>query len=196
MPHYYTSVQDAEHDEQDIVFSFAGRELTFTTDSGTFSRERVDYGSELLIKSLPELSGRLLDMGSGWGAMALTLLKVNPELSTVMVEVNERAAELSRRNAKRLQVAQRAEIITGDGFSVVEGLFDTIITNPPIRAGKAVYFPWFEAAYHHLKEGGTFWCVVQKKQGAGSIAAELERVFGSCETVGRSAGFHVIKAVR
>lgn len=72
--------------------------------------------------------------------------------------------------------------------------FDVILTNPPIRAGKAVVHQIFEEAYEHLNEGGFLWIVIQKKQGAPSAVAKLESLFSNVEEVGKDKGYRIIKA--
>ena len=136
MEHYYTSDPGSEHRYREVQMDLDGRTLTFTTDSGVFSRDEVDFGTRLLVRSLPALSGRLLDVGCGWGALCLPLAMLNPGIRPVAVDVNRRALELCRGNAKRLGVD--AEIFESNGFDAVEGMFDVIVTNPPIRAGKAI----------------------------------------------------------
>ena len=195
MEHYYTSDPASEHHYSQVTFDLKGRTLTFTTDSGVFSRDAVDFGTRLMVESLPPLSGKVLELGCGWGALALPLALLNPGLSLTCVDVNRRALDLCVKNADALGV--KADIFESDGFSAVTDTdFDAIITNPPIRAGKSVYYPWFEESFRRLKPGGLFACVVQKKQGAPSIKNELTRIFGNCEVIARDAGYWIITAIK
>ena len=190
--HYYTENPASAHDERRVAVRALGQALTFTTDAGVFSRDGLDKGTELLLKALPPLSGRVLDLGCGWGAVGVALGKANPALEIVMTDVNARAAELSRRNARDNGVT--ATVVQGDGFEAVTGRFDAIVTNPPIRAGKAVIYGLFADARAHLKPGGALYIVIRKQQGAPSALKYLKEIYAEAEVIDRGSGFHVIRA--
>lgn len=190
--HYFTRDPASAHDERRIEVRALGRELTFTTDAGVFSRDGLDRGTEALLNALPELSGRVLDLGCGWGAIGVALGKRFPELDIVMTDVNARAADLARRNLAANGVAAR--VLQGDGFEAVEGRFDAIVTNPPIRAGKEVVYGLFDRARDFLRPGGALYLVIRKQQGAPSALKHLREVYGGAEVVDRSGGFWVIEA--
>lgn len=191
--HYYTANPTSAHDERAIEIEALGSWLRFTTDAGVFSRDGLDRGTEVLLNALPPLQGRVLDLGCGWGAVGVALGKRYPALDIVMTDVNARAVELARRNAEANRV--RAQVVQGDGFASVEGAFDAIITNPPIRAGKAVVYGLFAEARDRLNPGGALYVVIRKQQGAPSALNFLRETFGSAEVVDRGSGFHVIRAV-
>ncbi len=192
--HYYTENPTSGHDERRIALRALGRELTFTTDAGVFSRDGLDRGTEVLLDALPELSGRVLDLGCGWGAVGVALGAKYPALEIVMTDINQRAVDLARRNLAANGV--RAEVVQGDGFAAVEGAFDAIITNPPIRAGKAVIYGLFAQARDFLKPGGALYIVIRKQQGAPSALKYLKELYGDAEVIDRGSGFHVIRARR
>ena len=193
MDHYYAKDPLAASQPGEVMFRFADKDLVFQTDTGVFSRSRVDYGTQVLLGAMPALEGNLLDVGCGYGPIGLCLGVANPGLQVVMADVNTRALMLAGENAKRLRVA--AEVLESDGFAGVRGrVFDTIVTNPPIRAGNGVYFPWFAAAPHYLAPGGSFYCVISKNQGAPSAKRAIEEHFGAVSVIGKSAGFWVIQA--
>ena len=147
--HYYTSAPTSAHEEHRFTLEFAGKTLRFETDAGVFSKQHVDPGSLLLCKSLPEnLCGDVLDMGCGWGAMTVMTLAAHPHVRMTMADVNERALALAVKNVQ--ENAMTAKALISDGFSAIEGQFDAVITNPPIRAGKAVIYGMFEGARAHL----------------------------------------------
>lgn len=187
---YFSKKTSAASDEREHVFMFEGQSFRFLTDRGVFSKTRLDYGTEVLIQSmLKRVQGTLLDLGCGYGPVGVILGKLTGR-AVVMSDVNERAVDLARRNAERNRV--KATVIASDGFSGLEQTFDTILLNPPIRAGKEVIYRLFADAREHLSPAGQFAIVIQKKQGADSARKELERLFGNCETIERSAGFHVL----
>ena len=190
--HYYTQKPSSAHDERQIEVRALGHELRFTTDAGVFSKDGLDKGTELLINALPPLSGRVLDLGCGWGAVGVALGKRYPELEIVMTDVNERAADLARRNLAANGV--RAQVLRGDGYEAVEGTFDAIVTNPPIRAGKSVIYGLFDSARDHLNPGGSLYIVIRKQQGAPSALKHLQNTYDEAEILERGAGFWVIRA--
>ena len=89
-----------------------------------------------------------------------------------------------------------AEALLSDGFSAVEGEFDAVITNPPIRAGKKVVYGIFEGAAAHLADGGALYAVVRKQQGAPSALAFLKELFREAEVIERSGGYWILRAIK
>jgi len=190
--HYYTENPNSAHDERQVTLTALGNALTFTTDAGVFSRDGLDRGTELLLEALPPLSGRVLDLGCGWGAVGVALGRKYPGLEIVMTDINRRAVELARRNLAANGV--RAEVLQGDGFQAVTGAFDAIVTNPPIRAGKAVIYGLFRQAMDFLKPDGALYIVIRKQQGAPSALKYLKELYDRAGIIDRGSGFHVIRA--
>lgn len=191
--HYYTINPNSAHDEWQISATILGNTFSFTTDAGVFSRDGLDRGTEVMLECLPELSGRVLDLGCGWGPVGTALGKKYPDLYIVMTDINQRAVDLSNRNLAANHVSN-ARAVQGDAFENVEGHFDAIITNPPIRAGKAVIYGMFDEARNHLVPGGCLYIVIRKQQGAPSALKYLASIYDTAETIGRGSGFHVIRA--
>ena len=192
--HYYTENPNSAHDEWQVDVRALGNDLRFTTDAGVFSRDGLDRGTEVLLNALPEPHGRVLDLGCGWGAVGVALGKKYPGLEIVMTDINARAVDLARRNLAQNGV--RATVVQGDGFEAVTGSFDLIITNPPIRAGKAVIYGLFDRARDFLAPGGSLYVVIRKQQGAPSALKHLKEAYGDAEIVDREAGFWVIRTGR
>ena len=138
--HYYTAEPSSDHRPGEVRFCYGGRELVFATDSGVFSRRELDRGTEVLLAALPEpVSGPVLDMGCGYGTIGVAVGARWPGLAVTMADVNRRACDLARENARRNGV--RAEVLESDGYMALTGRrFATILQNPPIRAGKAVIY--------------------------------------------------------
>ena len=190
--HYYSASPQSEHRYAACTYAYRGVQLRFETDAGVFSRGEMDFGTDVLLQSLPEeIAGDVLDVGCGWGAIGVTVGKRYPACRVTMCDVNERAADLSRRNAEKNGV--QATVIVSDGLQRVDGAFDLILTNPPIRAGKQVIYGIFAAAKERLKAGGAMYLVIRKRQGADSAVKYLKELFDSVETIERSGGFHVIR---
>lgn len=191
--HYYTQNPAAPHEERQFETVLLGERLTFKTDAGVFSKGGVDAGTKLLLEALPPLAGRVLDLGCGWGPVGVALGKRDPELRLVLTDINERAAGLARENL-RLNGVKNAEVVSGDGFQAVEGTFDAIITNPPIRAGKQTIYALFSEAHERLVPGGCLYIVIRKQQGAPSAIKYLEGIYKDVEIIERGGGYWVLRA--
>ena len=141
--HYYTAEPSSDHRPGEVRFCYGGRELVFATDSGVFSRRELDRGTEGLLAALSEsVAGPVLDMGCGYGTIGGAVGARWPGLAVTMADVNRRACDLARENARRNGV--RAEVLESDGYIALTGRrFATILQNPPIRAGKAVIYRMF-----------------------------------------------------
>ena len=190
--HYYTSLPTSASRIREFTFEYRGEKVLFETDNGVFSKDEVDAGSEVLIRALPdEMSGALLDIGCGWGAMGVSLGKKYPALKIVMADVNERALELCRKNAAKNGV--RAEILVSDACAAVTGRYDHIITNPPIRAGKQVIYRFFSEAAERLSEGGALYAVIRKQQGAPSAIRYMQTLYADVSVTEKSGGYWVIR---
>lgn len=192
--HYFTNQPNVEHDIRTIRVTLRGFNLTFWTDAGVFSKGGVDFGSQLLIETMEIPEGaKVLDVGCGYGPIGITAALLAGSGNVTLVDVNERAVELAQKNIEQ-NLAPGAKAIVSDRFEKVAGeKFDVILTNPPIRAGKAVVHSIFERAPEHLTETGELWVVIQKKQGAPSAKKKLEELFDSVEDVARDAGFRIFR---
>ena len=190
---YYTADPHSESKPMPCAFPYRGYGLNFMTDAGVFSKGELDVGSRLLLDALPELSGDVLDLGCGWGAIGVAIAKANKGARVVMADVNHRALGLARENCQRNGVT--AEVIESDGMSAVMGRrFDAVVTNPPIRAGKQVIYRMFADAAAGLNEGGALYLVIRKQQGAESCVKYLKTLYASGEKLTKSGGFWVLKA--
>lgn len=190
---YFAKRPSAESRPVEIEYTYRGHTVRLTTDSGVFSRGEVDEGSALLLNSLPALTGRVLDLGCGAGVIGVCVGKAN-RVELTQSDVNERALALTRENLARNGVA--GTVVESDGFSALSGAFDTILTNPPIRAGKAVIYRMFAEAKEHLAAGGALYLVIRKQQGAESAKKYLETLFSSVEMIERKKGYWILKCER
>ncbi|HHY46327.1 MAG TPA: class I SAM-dependent methyltransferase [Firmicutes bacterium] len=193
--HYFTREPGARHREKLITARLRGREYRFWTDSSVFSKDRVDRGTRLLIEgvSLRE-DAWVLDLGCGYGPIGIAVAALVPRGRVYLVDVNERAVSLARRNVE-LNGVGNAIVLQGEGYEPVAGMmFDAILTNPPIRAGRKVIVGLIAEARTHLRESGSFWLVARTRQGVLSLAAEMERIFGNAEECEKGGGFRVIRS--
>ncbi|MBR6028500.1 MAG: methyltransferase [Clostridia bacterium] len=193
MQQYFAREPESASRPAECHFSYRGASLTFETDSGVFSRGEMDEGTRLLLEALPPLSGDVLDLGCGWGAVGVSIAKAYPEAKVCMGDVNLRALSLAWENAARNGVSVRCE--ESDGLAAFAGQrFDTVATNPPIRAGKQVVYRLLAEAVRALKPGGELYVVIRKQQGAESCQKHLRTLCGDVERVARDKGFWVLRA--
>ncbi len=186
---YFAKTPSAESRPVETAFEYRGQRLALTTDSGVFSRGSVDEGTALLLDALPALSGRVLDLGCGAGVIGVCVGKTSAA-DVVMSDVNQRALGLARDNAARNGV--RAQVVESDGMSAIEGQFDAILTNPPIRAGKAVIYRLFGEARSRLNPGGALYLVIRRQQGAESAMKFLRTLFAEVTVLARKKGYWVL----
>ncbi len=194
--HYYSKKTTAKSEEIQWTFTLRGHSFNFTTDHAVFSKREVDYGSRLMIDVFnePDIPGDLLDLGCGYGPIGLALAREFPDRRMIMVDVNERALALAKKNAENNHISNAA-IKESDRLKALEGRkFAAIITNPPIRAGKDVVHAMFEESKNSLLNHGELWVVIQKKQGAPSAKKKLESLFGNCEVVAKQKSYYILKA--
>ena len=190
---YYAENPDAAHDIHELRVDLLGEKMTFLTDAGVFSKKMIDFGSQLLLKCFEVNQGEtVLDVGCGYGPLGLSLAKAYGVQAT-MVDINNRALDLARQNAERNKV--EATIFQSNIYGQVEGHFDHVISNPPIRAGKQVVHEIIEKSKDFLETGGDLTIVIQKKQGAPSAKSKMEEVFGNCEIVKKDKGYYILRSV-
>ena len=198
--HYYTKNPETESKETSWTFPLRGREFRFISDSGVFSKKTIDFGSRLLIETFrlnEEVAGDILDVGCGYGPMGLALAYAYPARLVEMVDVNERALSLARRNAEANNIRNVKVYESNTYDQVPEGRqFAAIVSNPPIRAGKQVVHRILSEAHTHLLPGGTLTVVIQKKQGAPSAEQKMLDVFGNVAVIARAKGYWIIQSVK
>lgn len=194
--HYFSQTPSSNHSIQHFTISHAGRMLRFETDAGVFSKGHLDQGTALLLSALPDrFSGHALDLGCGWGAVGVCLAAQWPDAQITMLDINERAVALSRKNLDSNGLS--ASVHQSDGLALWKGApFDLIATNPPIRAGKAVVYRLFEESVQHLSPGGALYVVIRKQQGADSAKKHLAALLDPVEVVARGGGFRVLRGIR
>ncbi len=202
MAHYFDQEPDVAADERLVTFSYADKEFVFHSSAGVFSKNHLDDGSRALLDGVRKFfteqmispEGSLLDLGCGYGVIGIVLKRLYPKLTLVLADINERAVALAKSNTRENRIGY-TEVLQSDGWRGLQGRsFDWVVTNPPIRAGKKTVYAFFAGAADQLNTGGRFFTVVAKHQGADSAKKELQRLFGHCEVVSRSKGFHVLMA--
>lgn len=207
MDHYFSSSPEAEHRKREIRFEIEHLTFMFASDSSVFSKDHVDEGSELLIKTVLDFERNLmqddrdrelrgLDLGTGYGVIGIVLTSLL-DVHMTMTDVNERALDLARTNAFRYKVVENTTIKQSDGFASIDNkCFDLIVSNPPIRAGKQVIYQMWEDAVEHLNDDGRFYIVIRKQQGAPSALKKLQELSQDVKVLVKRKGFWVIRLVK
>lgn len=172
--HYFSEDPTSEFNPKEITVTIAGREATLQTAGGVFSPDRIDTGTSVLLAHLNEAppSGNLLDVGCGWGPIALSLALQSPKATVWAVDVNQRALDLTAENASRLGLKNVRVAKPEDVPS--ELLFQGIWSNPPIRVGKEELHGLLLKWLPRLAADGESYLVVQKNLGADSLHRWLE----------------------
>lgn len=164
----------------------------FYTDNGVFSKDGLDFGSRLLLENIPltEIGESLLDVGCGYGVFGIILNKILG-VKVTMCDVNRRALHLAEKNIKENKCSD-CSVIESSCYQNINSKYSTIITNPPIRAGKKVVYEILEGAKDYLLPGGRLFFVVRKEQGAKSIISDMQKIY-NVEVLERKKGFFIIK---
>ena len=173
--HYFSAQPSTPFTRKSIHVTLGGREHTVNTAGGIFSPDGIDKGTAVLLGGVPAPApqGILLDIGCGWGPIALSLAMASPEATVHAVDVNERSVELTRENAQALSLDN---VVTTTPEAVDESVrFHTIWSNPPIRVGKEALHGILLQWLPRLAPGGTAWLVVQKNLGSDSLQKWLAR---------------------
>ena len=198
MSHYFVNDDKVVSRPREVIYSFKGVDFALKSDNGVFSKNELDKGSELLIETLLpiDLGENILDIGCGIGVIGLTLAYFTPSLNVCLTDVNTRALSLCSANAKSLKLSQRVTILQSDIYKKIEGKFNSIVSNPPIRAGKKVTYEIYRGALEHLVDSGSLYIVIRKNQGAKSVMSYLEELFGNVALLAREKGYYVLKATK
>lgn len=194
--HYFSADPGSDFTPRRIQVTLAGRDVRLTTAPGVFSPEHLDGGTRVLLANVPQPppGGDLLDIGCGWGPIALSLAMESPHATVWAVDVNERALELTRRNAEELGLTNVNVVLPSDVPADVR--FRTIWSNPPIRVGKAELHSILETWLPRLAADSDAWLVVQKNLGSDSLQRWLEGTLDDGFSVTRAAisrGFRVLR---
>ena len=196
MPQYFDNVEGLAHQDLEFRYELFGRQYLLQSDAGVFSKDGLDDGSRLLLETIAktDLGLNILDLGCGVGPIGLTLAKFDPSRRVTLADVNLRALECCKANAKAFGVEGQVTIIPSDVYSNIADTFSTIVTNPPIRAGKKVTYAMYAGALSHLNEGGSLILVIRKAQGAPSCQRYLETLYKEVTCVAQHKGYRILIA--
>ena len=196
MGHYFDKNPEISSQVREISFTLFDKKYTYYTDNGVFSKSRIDEGTYIFLKVLVPLglSGRILDLGCGYGPIGLTIAQNSKEARVDLADINSRALALASRSGDRLNLNSRVTFLHSDIYEKIEGPYDSIVVNPPIRAGKVVTYSMYSGARQRLIDGGSLYVVIRKKQGAESAFKYLETVFENVSVLHKEKGYWIIQA--
>lgn len=176
-----------------IKYQYQDIEFSFLSDLGVFSKDYIDYGSQLLVESILKTNKsypKILDVGCGYGYIGIVLAKVlNSQVD--LIDINNRCVHLTNKNIKANSINGNSFI--SNSYENIKDKYDLIVTNPPIREGKKIILDILLNAKNYLNPSGELWMVLRKDQGAKSIVKALNDVFVNTE-IKKSKGFSVFCA--
>lgn len=193
MEHYFTNNGNLKSEFRTVTAHIFDDVIEYTSDLGVFSKDKLDYGSKLLIETFLNEDieySSLLDLGCGYGVIGLTISKYK-NISVTLSDINKRALHLCEINAKKHKLD--VNIVESDIYSNITEKFDVILTNPPIRAGKKVITKFILEAGEHLNPCGYLYVVMRKDQGAKSMIDVMKSIY-DVNIIEKSKGFYIIKA--
>ncbi len=206
MEHYWNAEVGDDFKPELFDFTFNSMNYSMYSSSGVFSSLKADHGSLFLTSVLVEevkkymegLSSselgffNALDVGSGYGLISLLLADSIAAYKGDMIDVSPRAIRLSEMNINKFALEDRLKVFESDKYDKIDGKYDIIYTNPPIRTGKKNVHEILEGSFHHLKDGGKFYAVMRKSHGAKSAVKKLNEVYSNCEVIKKDKGFYLL----
>jgi len=191
--HYFVNKEHKKEDFFTFSADFGGKRYVIHSCSDVFSKNSLDYGSLVLVKTVINegfLDGDTLDMCCGYGTIGMLLADATG-VCVDMCDINSTAVALAKENVKTNRV-NVCEIFESDMFQGVEKNYQHIVSNPPIKIGKKLLLDFANGAYAHLNNGGTLTVVIKKNLGADSFKKYLTELFGNCEVLERDKGYYIL----
>ena len=196
MSQYFENNPNLKSIIKEIQYTYYGKVINFRVDLGVFSKDRVDFGSNTLLQSLPKFNNeKILDIGCGYGTIGLSIAKAFPKTNVTMIDVNKRAIELSKTNIL-LNNINNSIVFESNTYENISEKYDYIISNPPIRAGKKVVHDICLNAINYLNDNGKAIFVIQKKQGAESLKKGMLEVYSNVEVLNKVNGYFIFQGTK
>lgn len=196
MSHYFENDKNLKSEIRELSYKYNSSFFIFYSDNGVFSKNNIDYGSRLLIETYLKENDinekRVLDVGYGYGFLGIMVSRVTDSY-VEMIDINKRAVHLTNMNIKRYKDF-KGKTYVSNVYENVEGKYDIIITNPPIRIGKEKLLEILIGAFDHLEDNGLLYYVIRKDQGALSIKKILEENSINVEIINRDKGYFIYRA--
>ena len=191
MGHYFINDDNLKSEIKEFKININGCEFKFKTDNGVFSKGELDYGTEILIKTIlkEDINGRVLDLGCGYGPIGIIINKLK-NCCVDMVDVNKRGVHLTKLNIKDNNL-DNINCFVSDGFESINNKYDVIISNPPIRIGKEKLYKLIIDCKNYLIDDGKIYLVIRKEQGAKSFINDMNKYY-KIDILEKNKGFFVI----
>ncbi len=200
LEHYFINKTHSKSDYFNFTAKFLDKTYKITSCDDVFSKNELDYGSLVLcktfLKTYPNANGEILDMCCGYGTIALLLASNLKDCNFHLADINKTGIELSKINAKYNNISNIVEIKESNMFENINGEYDYIVSNPPIKAGKKVLLDFADNSINFLKSGGILMLVIKKNLGADSLKSHLTNLYGNCEVLERDKGYYILKCVK
>lgn len=198
MGQYFDNDNSLKSQLKMLEFAYKSIQLSLYTDVGVFSKNEIDEGSLALLNVVTSnpLVGKVLDVGCGYGTLGLTIAKLFPLVEVSMFDINQRAVDLTSKNIITNHIENANVVVASTYQAAATYGYQTIVINPPIRAGKRVYYPLLAEAFNYLTDGGTLYFVIRKSHGALSAQKHVAQHFGNCELLDKHRGFYVYQAIK
>lgn len=196
MRHYFVPSEHKAEDYFEFSAEFMGKRFAFKSCPDVFSKNQLDYGSLVLVKSIIEhkevFSGKIMDMCCGYGTIAI-LLSNFITADYYLSDINSTAVDLAKYNvSKSAKSIDINNIFVGNLFESVDQTFNHIVSNPPIKVGKKYLLDFINQSFEKLEDNGTITVVIKKNLGAGSLKDYMTELFGNCEIWERDKGYYIL----
>lgn len=198
MQHYFIEKEHSADDFFEFEDEILDMKLKFRSCDSIFSKDEIDEGTRTLLDTVfskLSLAGNGLDLGCGYGVIGISVIK-KLGLNCDMVDVNGTAVDLSKHNLLLNGIRTGANVFKSNGFENISSNYDFILTNPPIKTGKALLFNLMDGCFEHLNKGGTLTLVIRKSHGEESLKTKLIGLFGNCEILKRNKGYYILHCVK
>ncbi|WGS65271.1 class I SAM-dependent methyltransferase [Marinitoga aeolica] len=194
--HYYIENPETELTVKTLTLELKnGHTYIFKAPSGVYGKKEIDKATKILLENVEITGKKILDIGCGYGVIGITLKKEYPDIDIFMSDINKRAVEFTKINAKDNNIF--ADIRQGYLFEPWKNeIFDQIISNPPIVAGKKVWMSLIENSYKHLKKEGTLQLVAFHNKGGSRIKEYMKKIFGNVTEITKKGGIRLYKSVK
>ncbi len=197
MDHYFLNNPNLKSEVRTIKYTYGNSYYEFLSDNGVFSKDKIDYGSRLLVETFlnnfkDKKISNFLDVGSGYGFISIVIARTL-NIEGTGIDINKRALSLAEVNAKKNKV--KVVFRESNIYENINDRYDLIITNPPIRAGKKVVLNILREAINYLNPKGELWFVIRKDQGSESIIKELKDIY-DINVIEKKKGFGIFMAKR
>ena len=197
MEHYFIEKEHSQSDFFEFSWQFLGQNFIFKSCDDVFSKDNVDYGTYVLLKTIQKklvIHGNVLDIGCGYGVIGIVLSKIFPQAKITLSDVNQTAINLTKQNIDINKAKNIVEVLNSFAYQKISGTFDFIISNPPIKAGKKTLLEILFGAYEKLNNEGSLVFVIKKKFGEDSIKKQLQKIYSSVEILARDCGYYILQA--